>query len=116
MALPAVRIDSGLFKYVLVKCSEALGGKERFLVRGFVGCQYHADVFERLEEEVAELPHDARPTLLCMGGGRIEHKPGKINIYGYSQAYGRADHAMTERLCKETFGGTYTITWSNDGY
>ena len=115
MALPAVRIDSGLFKYVLVKC-EALGGKERFLVRGFVGCQYHADVFERLEEEVAELPHDARPTLLCMGGGRIEHKPGKINIYGYSQAYGRADHAMTERLCKETFGGTYTITWSNDGY
>ena len=114
--IETVGLDEGVFKYVLVKLMPA----NRILVRGRNGCGYHADVLETLESEIreSEASGEIRQSLDCVGGGRIEHRPQerKLHIYGYSQDFGRADHAMTKQLCEEHFGGGYTITWSNEGY
>lgn len=53
----------------------------------------------------------------CVGGGRIEHSPEnkKINIFGYSQGFGQADHSISSELIKKKYPD-YTVTWSNEGY
>ena len=109
--LPIVDLHSGVFKYVLVRCSSGAG--THWLVRGYNGCDYHADVLAKLEEQCP-----AGVNLECVGGGRIDHRPAerKLVIYGYSQGFGRADHSRTSLLCKEHFGGNYDISWNNEGY
>lgn len=38
-------------------------------------------------------------------------------IYGYSQGYGRADHALTKEILENSgIYEDYTITWTNEGY
>lgn len=78
--LPAVEIDEGVFKYVLVEAR--CGDATMLIVRGYNGCPYHQDVLEEAESKAPKW--SMRP----LGGGRIEHRPGPatINIYGYSQA------------------------------
>ncbi|KAK3088735.1 hypothetical protein FSP39_023136 [Pinctada imbricata] len=53
----------------------------------------------------------------CVGGGRIEHDPSKkkLQIYGYSQGFGRADHAITAAILSRKFKYE-NVTFSNDGY
>jgi phosphohistidine phosphatase len=105
--LHSVDIDGGTFKYVLVQC----GSHE--LVRGYNGCEYHADVLAKTQRQCPD-----GVTLNCVGGGRIEHRPAErtVVIYGYSQGFGRADHARASNLCRAHFGDGYDITWNNDGY
>lgn len=108
--LPAVEIDEGVFKYVLVeaRCDKT----SMLIVRGYNGCPYHQDVLDEAESRA--------PTwkMKPLGGGRIEHRPGPatISIYGYSQAFGQPDHSKTQALCQAHFGTHYTVTWSNGGY
>lgn len=53
----------------------------------------------------------------CVGGGRIEHRPDlkRIKVYGYSQAYGKADHEETKRILIPKYPG-YEIETSDEGY
>ena len=55
------------------------------------------------------------------GGGRITHCSGNnssINVYGYSQAYGQADHFLTAQILKGAYKNYVEdkITYSNEGY
>ena len=54
----------------------------------------------------------------CVGGGRIQHEPRNksIFIYGYSVAFGKADHAAAAALCNNSYGSQYKITFSDEGY
>lgn len=56
--------------------------------------------------------------LECPGGGRIEYdiEGKRIVIYGYSQGFGQAKHAITHRLVKEAMPADFEITWNNEGY
>jgi hypothetical protein len=129
-ALPACDIDAGTFKYVLIKetATTAVGGGAgaapaaaaaptvRFLVAGYGDCAYHDDIFQRVRSHAP--PGVA---LACVGGGRIQHDPsggGRVYIYGFSQAYGRADHAAAAEIVRRAFPayGAAAVTWSNDGY
>jgi|MDSY01.1.fsa_nt_gb phosphohistidine phosphatase len=91
--LPAVEIDEGVFKYVLVeaRCDKT----SMLIVRGYNGCPYHQDVLDEAESRA--------PTwkMKPLGGGRIEHRPGPatISIYGYSQA---RSIAATARLTRSS--------------
>ena len=101
-SLPAVDIDQGKFKYVQILVKE--GDKQRYLVRGYKWASYHADVFTHCEEnELRPLKKQgAKISWSCPGGGRIVHdtKDKNIQIYGYSQSYGRPDHSITCELIK----------------
>ncbi|KAL1454427.1 hypothetical protein WDU94_010686 [Cyamophila willieti] len=102
-SIPSVEIDpQGTYKYILIKLYEKNvkneDGSEKFkyLVR--------ATLPETLDTE-------------CVGGGRIKHNPDekKIHVYGYSQGFGKADHAITKQLLDEKYTD-YTVDWSDEGY
>ncbi|RVE47811.1 hypothetical protein evm_007566 [Chilo suppressalis] len=113
-SIPKVDIDpSGVFKYILLKVyGKEKDNQEPFvtIVRGYKRCNYHADIFDEVQEKLQ--PLDCEP----LGGGRISHEPDnkKIHIYGYSQGYGKADHEITAKLVKDAYP-QYTITVSDEG-
>ena len=54
----------------------------KLLVRGYNRAEYHADIYDEVEENLRARGLDAQ----CLGGGRIRHDPGQkyIKVYGYS--------------------------------
>eukprot|EP00962_Isochrysis_galbana_P026447 scaffold8214_cov121-Isochrysis_galbana.AAC.23 len=126
-AIPAVDLTpSGTFKYIIIRATsktapgypDASCGKT--LVRGYTGCEYHADVLALSLELARTVDPDIE--MVCTGGGRITHTPspceeGRPNvfIYGYSQAFGRADHRIASELVRQHFDD-YKVEWSNEGY
>ena len=105
--------DSGTFKYILLRVRD--GEKEKFVVRGDGGAEYHANVNESFEAELAAI--STHLTSSCLGGGRIRHTPlsSELFIYGHSIGFGRADHAVTVELLQKQFP-LYRVSYSNDGY
>ena len=104
----------GTFKYVLLRADAAgAAGVSTHLVRGYSGCEYHADVLEEAEARATKLVPSVKLTPL--GGGRIRRDASTIFIYGYSQAFGRPDHSKTADMCRAAFP-TLEVSWSNDGY
>ncbi|KAI6240074.1 Sex-regulated protein janus-A [Aphelenchoides fujianensis] len=110
-AIEDVDIDSkGKFKYILIEAKDS--NKSKFIVRGYGSCGFHADIFDKVE---GKAPKGIR--LNCVGGGRILHEPDakKINVYGYSQGFGQADHAKSVEILRSKYPN-YDITFSNEGY
>jgi len=119
ISVPAVDIDDGTFKYVLIELQGApantdTSDKCMYLVRGNARGAYHADIFEEFEEGFYKT---SKLRAKCVGGGRIKHTPSKkhIVVYGYSQGFGRADHSITCKVLKTKYPD-YTIEWNNEGY
>ena len=85
----------------------------KLLVRGYSWAEYHADIYDQVEEKLRDIGLDAQ----CLGGGRIIHKPREkyIKVYGYSMGFGRADHTKTVEVLQSHYSD-YQIEWSNDGY
>jgi phosphohistidine phosphatase len=52
-----------------------------------------------------------------LGGGRIKHVPSEytIHVYGFSQAYGRANHGVTVALLQQWYP-LHKISLAWDGY
>ena len=103
-AVPDVDIDEGVFKYVYIRYVQCLLSSviftlpfyltllpprvycdsetdederdEKDIVRGYQFAEYHADVYDKTESEVTSTGLDCE----CLGGGRIEHKPGEKYI------------------------------------
>ena len=97
-AVPDVDIDEGVFKYVYIRyvycqvlylllltfsprvyCDSETDEDERDekdIVRGYQFAEYHADVYDKTESEVTSTGLDCE----CLGGGRIEHRPGEKYI------------------------------------
>ncbi|ODM96220.1 Extracellular exo-alpha-(1-_5)-L-arabinofuranosidase [Orchesella cincta] len=114
-----VKIDEkGKFKYILIKvyATDSTGKhvdeNSKLVVRGRGDCPFHGDIFDKFQEETAQLEGIDDEIL---GGGRIQRDGNKILVFGYSQGYGRADHTLTVELIKKSYP-THEITWSNDGY
>eukprot|EP00850_Spirogloea_muscicola_P022208 SM000282S10611 [mRNA] locus=s282:129231:134059:- [translate_table: standard] len=110
--LPTVEIDTGTFKYVLLRASDA-SGNSKLIVRGYTSAPYHMDVFATTQRAASLLGIKVEP----LGGGRMEHEAEdrRLHIYGYSQAYGRADHCAAAVLCRRWLP-LHTVSSSNEGY
>lgn len=111
--LKTCAIDQGTFKYIQI-LAKAISGEEQLLVRGWRDCGYHADILEKFERAENE---DESVKARCLGGGRITHNPEcrTIHIYGYSQGFGRCDHAETQKIVEQEFPD-FKVTWTNEGY
>ena len=74
---------------------------------------FPADIYDEVSASLSALGLETE----CVGGGRIEHRPDlkRIKVYGYSQAYGRADHEQAKRLIAVDYPG-YEIETSDEGY
>lgn len=119
-----VDIDpNGVFKYILIKLTVPnTDGKleNKNIVRGYASCPYHADIDDKVTEElqslkVAKSIRDWRTKVL--GGGRIEHNSASkvLKVYGYSQGFGKADHSITVEVLKTKYPD-YNVSWSDEGY
>ncbi|XP_055907565.1 sex-regulated protein janus-A-like [Eupeodes corollae] len=116
-AVPLVEIDEGIFKYVLIRVygKEQADGSEpsKKIVRGYKDAEWHSDIYDRVSGSCKGLGLDTE----CLGGGRIEHNPNAklIKVYGYSQGFGKADHAESRNIIKTKYTD-YDIEISDEGY
>jgi hypothetical protein len=76
-----------------------LKGEKRFIVRGYGWAEFHADIYEKVEEQLGKVKST------CVGGGRIQHDSAnkQILVYGYSVGFGCADHSVAVKLLKEKY-------------
>ncbi|XP_041370476.1 14 kDa phosphohistidine phosphatase-like [Gigantopelta aegis] len=105
---------SGKFKYILMKVHDPDKDREfKHIVRGHSKAHFHADIYDEVSSAIEDKGLDCE----CVGGGRIHMEPHhkKIQVYGYSQQYGRADHSITHALLLRKYP-EFNITWNNDGY
>ena len=108
-AVAEVDIDpTGIFKYILIELRSESADDIKMLVRGYGVCNYHVDVNDLVVGELEKLKLQGKITkwdLKVVGGGRIIHDSSNktIKVYGYSQAYGKADHAVTVDLLKKVY-------------
>ncbi|XP_023234020.1 14 kDa phosphohistidine phosphatase-like, partial [Centruroides sculpturatus] len=74
---------------------------------------FEGDILDDVEPKITTLGLKCE----CVGGGRIRHKSEekKIDVYGYSQGYGKADHNITCEILKRKYPD-YKITITNEGY
>eukprot|EP00293_Proteomonas_sulcata_P016956 CAMPEP_0184302078 /NCGR_PEP_ID=MMETSP1049-20130417/12140_1 /TAXON_ID=77928 /ORGANISM="Proteomonas sulcata, Strain CCMP704" /LENGTH=148 /DNA_ID=CAMNT_0026613261 /DNA_START=273 /DNA_END=720 /DNA_ORIENTATION=- len=135
--------DNGTFKYILIRVTG--GASTFFVVRGFgwvnpipsssapssrqlvdlkpqasqidqpvrQQAEYHDDIYQEVSARIEAQGLETE----CVGGGRIQRVAAtkSLKVYGYSQAFGRADHQKSVDLLQKDFPD-YEITWSNDGY
>ncbi|XP_048369528.1 14 kDa phosphohistidine phosphatase isoform X1 [Sphaerodactylus townsendi] len=109
-----VDIDSnGVFKYVLIRVTPKGAGLGKEIVRGHAWAEYHADIYDKVEEELEKQGFHCE----CLGGGRISHQSGakKIHVYGYSVGFGRANHSVATEKLKAKYLD-YEVTWADEGY
>ncbi|XP_043275106.1 14 kDa phosphohistidine phosphatase-like [Venturia canescens] len=111
-----VDIDAnGIFKYILVHVHDDVNKQSKPIVRGYAKCTWHADIYDEIANEIKPLGPGLDTE--CVGGGRINHDATakSINVYGYSQGFGKADHRISVDLLKKKYPD-YVITWSDEGY
>ncbi|XP_052789719.1 14 kDa phosphohistidine phosphatase-like isoform X2 [Mya arenaria] len=115
-AVADVDIDKhGKFKYILIKVHDPEKEREfKHIVRGYSRASFHADIYDEIAPSIEERGLDCE----CIGGGRISHEPNKkkIEIFGYSQGYGQANHSITARILSKKYREYDNITWNNEGY
>ena len=116
-AIPLVEIEEGTFKYVLISVTDTKLQQSKFIVRGYNFAEYHDDVYRKAKGDILKegIEMDVK------GGGRIKHelnadgKGGSVLVYGYSVAFGQADHKVAVELIKAKYP-QHEVTFSNEGY
>ncbi|XP_034970077.1 14 kDa phosphohistidine phosphatase [Zootoca vivipara] len=105
--------DDGVFKYVLIRVTPRGSGPGKDVVRGYAWAEYHADIYDRVSEDLSQLGFECE----CQGGGRISRQssPRRIHVYGYSVGFGRAKHSVATEKLSAAFPD-YEVTWADDGY
>ena len=81
---PAVAIDIGTQKYVLIEAEGPNPGQRTYLVRGNIRAEYHKDAARDTVRELGSLGIRYR----VLGGGRIKHDADKKSIRVYGHSYG----------------------------
>ena len=89
--------DMGRFKYIQIRVKDKNSPyKTKIIIRGKQGIIYHLGIFMEFLDEMKQKQEifnnfDFEP----IGGGFINIDRKSINIYGYSTAYGKAEHKIT---------------------
>eukprot|EP00898_Chlorokybus_atmophyticus_P001236 jgi/Chlat1/2112/Chrsp17S02838 len=109
-------IDEGIFKYIAVVIKDHLG-RERVIVRGSSNAEYHQDIlnaFNKERQEFGLISIEVTP----LGGGRMDHDAdaGELKIYGFSYAFGQADHSIAAKLARKWLPFHTSVTTSDEGY
>jgi hypothetical protein len=102
-ALPQVSLDTGTFKYVLMRLRTPDGSRSKLLVWGDTRAAYHNHVLLAAKSDARAVGLEVDE----LGGGRIAHEPGPegglagaVHIYGYSAAFGPAPHEVAAALVR----------------
>jgi len=98
--VPDVIIDSGSFKYVLLRVVSGDGARSKLIIRGDARAEYHNHIFSAAKSEIAAV--DPMLRVETVGGGRMEHHPEHraISVFGYSAAFNQAPHDITAEILR----------------
>eukprot|EP00045_Choanoeca_perplexa_P020486 m.4456 g.4456 ORF g.4456 m.4456 type:complete len:118 (-) comp6965_c0_seq1:1219-1572(-) len=108
-----VDIEAGVFKYVLIKVIDNSSGESKLIVRGYAFAEYHDDIYQHVRPVIEALGLETD----VLGGGRIKYtKDEEILVYGYSVAFGQADHSRAVALLKKAYPEVPKVHFSNEGY
>ena len=113
--MPAVSIDEGANKYVLIRAAKK-GSEARHFVVSSRFAEYHRDAAEPM---VAALERAGHKKIEILGGGRIalDSQNKTLAIYGYSYGFGLADHSTSKKVVEaDARYHDFEITTSNEGY
>lgn len=113
-----VEIAEGVFKYIQISISLPNFKAEKIIIRG-ADLEYHDDIFQAAKGSITDtIEFPEMPVFNCIGGGRISHDVvnKKILVYGYSVAYGRANHELAVEYLKNRYPDYNSISFSNSGY
>jgi phosphohistidine phosphatase len=114
-AMPAVSMDEGAHKYVLIKARRKCSDEEYFVVSSKYA-KYHQNAAEPM---VNSLERAGYGEIDVLGGGRINlnSTSKKISIYGFSYGFGMADHLISKKVVQyDPRYADYEIETSNEGY
>jgi len=116
--VPSVMIARGTHKYVLItaRSERQNGGDLSYFVTSKHGAHYHRNAAEAFLPRLEERGYT---DIQVLGGGRInlDEERRRIEIYGYSYGFGRADHLISKKVIEaDEKYSDYDVTWSNDGY
>lgn len=112
--LPAVEIATGTHKYVLLRAK--FNGQREYIVTSREGAPYHRNVAVPMVEKLEEAGYT---DIGITGGGRISLDPvaQRIEIFGFSYSFGKADHAISHHMILEDERyKDYEVTITNEGY
>ncbi|KAK2156443.1 hypothetical protein LSH36_213g03039 [Paralvinella palmiformis] len=102
--------DGGRFKYILCKVYDPEKPEDsKIIVRGMKTADFHSDIYDELDTQLEEYGLVCE----CLGGGKIYHDSSskEIEVYGKSQGYGPANHALTVDILKKKYCDYVGITW-----
>jgi phosphohistidine phosphatase len=114
-SMPAVSMDEGAHKYVLIKARMKPSDEEYFVVSSKYA-KYHQNAAEPM---VNSLERAGYGEIDVLGGGRINLNSSskKISIYGFSYGFGMADHLISKKVVQsDPRYKDYEIETSNEGY
>ncbi|CAB9507273.1 14 kDa phosphohistidine phosphatase [Seminavis robusta] len=115
-SVPAVSMDEGAHKYVLIKASRPKSTEPEYFVVSSRFANYHQDAAEPMVES---LERGGYGEIDVTGGGRInlDTSGKKISIYGFSYGFGLADHSISKRVVQaDPRYKDFEIDTSNEGY
>ena len=113
---PHLSLSPGKNKYVLVKATDPNNEKKpQWFVKSAApnecGGPYHGNVAQDLREWIQAAGFNVE----VVGGGRIDYRPDQKQavVYGFSYAFGKADHARAASLIIESSQGKIIATYDN---
>ena len=101
--------NNGKFKYIQIKVNNIENQNEsKIIIRGTSNnVKYHKDIFTNfINNEINKnIQMKNNFSFEIIGGGKIifDNKNKTIILYGYSTAYGPADHSLTSSIIKKYY-------------
>lgn len=110
-----IAIDSGTFKYVLLRIYDERTNRSKLIVRGDSRAPYHNDIYQFAKRSLHKIDDSLK--IDTVGGGRMEHdvQTRTLKIYGHSMAFGQAPHDITADILRRAMP-LYEISVSYAGY
>ena len=104
---------NGDFKYIVIELTDINTQKTITLIRGSRQHEQHRDILaEFIATEMND--DDDYQHVVCRGGGRISIDSDQIKVYGFSYAFGKADHQASAEIIKSSYPEFNHLLWNVD--
>ncbi|CDW81019.1 UNKNOWN [Stylonychia lemnae] len=105
--------QNGDFKFIIIELTDINTQEKILLLRGSRQHEMHKDILaEFIAAEMKD--DDDYQHVVCRGGGRISIDQEQIKIYGFSYAFGKADHQKAADIVRDSYPQFKNLIWSVD--
>ena len=85
----------------MVELRNTNSNQSAYFVRGGNDFDFHRDIFSDFVYKELSTDQDNSIQASCRGGGRVQFgEKGLVKVYGFSYAYGMADHEVAAEIIR----------------